>query len=562
MTIKLTVGLLRKLQIVSPLTGRNYYFEFSDENQTVEVELNDMSDEQINIIDEHIKKLPKTEQSKYSFVLQQINYKREIAKNPNGLKVKNLQALENALIEYIGSTKHKFLFKENNDGAQCPYFVKNIKYFPPEKSRDYYKPAHTDISLYYNKRGKAESKIISFSTEDLNGGDFVKNLLSIRDYCIENDHLFDKFVEQSKKYFTIRTKIGQQYLSTNKVIVLGTNSWYSDTFQNINVDLSEKNKLVVDEIEASAVAHSESNMFWNKNKNMKEDEIVDTDEILSCALPNHPYVLLYDLNKYNDVLVHVDNLEEYVWDEKVIDKLILSDEIKDLLDLLTTSSVDTLDDIISGKSGGIIVMNSGTPGLGKTLSAEVYSETVKRPLYKVQASQLGISIDQLEERLEKVLGRTMKWNAILLIDEADVYVRSRGTDIQQNAIVGVFLRILETFGGCLFLTTNMLKDKTTGKLMIDDAIMSRCTAHIKFELPNKDDRYSIAKVLATQFKCDISDSELKKINEQCFDGFSGRDIKSALKLAKLNSIKRKEKITVAMMERIKKYQYHTSDIES
>ncbi len=42
-----------------------------------------------------------------------------------------------------------------------------------------------------------------------------------------------------------------------------------------------------------------------------------------------------------------------------------------------------------------------------------------------------------------------------------------------NAVVGVFLRVLEYFNGLLFLTTNRIDD-------IDEAIVSRCIALIKF----------------------------------------------------------------------------------
>src|SRR6185295_19284784 len=103
--------------------------------------------------------------------------------------------------------------------------------------------------------------------------------------------------------------------------------------------------------------------------------------------------------------------------------------------------------IVAGKTGGTIVFCTGEPGTGKTLTGEVFSEVIKRPLYVVQCSQLGTDEEELEKQLKKVLRRAQRWGAILLIDEADVYVRERGDDIQQNAIVGVFLRVLEYYRG-------------------------------------------------------------------------------------------------------------------
>ena len=38
-------------------------------------------------------------------------------------------------------------------------------------------------------------------------------------------------------------------------------------------------------------------------------------------------------------------------------------------------------DLIQGKRGGLVILACGKPGVGKTLTAEVYPETTERPLY-------------------------------------------------------------------------------------------------------------------------------------------------------------------------------------
>lgn len=115
----------------------------------------------------------------------------------------------------------------------------------------------------------------------------------------------------------------------------------------------------------------------------------------------------------------------------------------------------------------------------------------------------------------------------MLLDEADVYVHQRGSDLQQNAIVGVFLRVLEYHSGVLFLTTNR------GDL-VDDAILSRCTARIPYGVPSTSDQVKIWKNLATMNKVEISDEEISGIVE-LHSKLSGRDIKNLLKLAILVS---------------------------
>jgi SpoVK/Ycf46/Vps4 family AAA+-type ATPase len=203
--------------------------------------------------------------------------------------------------------------------------------------------------------------------------------------------------------------------------------------------------------------------------------------------------------------------------------LVLEDETKEILEILVHHAADSFEDIVSGKQGGSIVLLAGVPGVGKTLTAEIYSEVMERPLYRVQSSQLGITVQALEEELKAVLQRAERWGAILLIDEADVYVRARGTEIEQNAIVGVFLRVLEYYRGVLFMTTNM-------GTCIDDAIVSRLTARINYELPSEENQCKLWMILSEQNGVKLGKAELSKILAS-HPRLSGRDIKNLLKLA-------------------------------
>jgi len=181
-----------------------------------------------------------------------------------------------------------------------------------------------------------------------------------------------------------------------------------------------------------------------------------------------------------------------------------------------------MEDIVEGKSGGTTILCKGAPGLGKTLTAEVYSEVVGKPLYRVHSGQLGITAASVEENLSAILRRAARWDAILLLDEADVYIRCRDNDLQHNAIVAEFLRTLEYFNGLLFMTTNRIED-------VDDAIMSRCIATIQYEVPLKEDAVRLWKALASQFNVDLSD-ELIDALSNTYAKSSGRDIKELLKL--------------------------------
>jgi SpoVK/Ycf46/Vps4 family AAA+-type ATPase len=99
----------------------------------------------------------------------------------------------------------------------------------------------------------------------------------------------------------------------------------------------------------------------------------------------------------------------------------------------------------------------------------------------VHSGQLGLNVAAMETALKEVLTRAQRWGAVMLIDEADVYIKRRDDNITMNAVVGVFLRVLEYFNGLLFLTTNRVDD-------IDEAIVSRCIALIRFHPPDREDR--------------------------------------------------------------------------
>jgi AAA+ superfamily predicted ATPase len=248
----------------------------------------------------------------------------------------------------------------------------------------------------------------------------------------------------------------------------------------------------------------------------------------------------------------VDQLTEYKYRTDLAEKLILPTEVRHLVDLLV-SHRGTFNDIIGGKGGGAIILCAGLPGTGKTLTSEVYSEAMCRPLYSVQCSQLGLSPDELEKQLMIVFARAVRWNAILLLDEADVYVAARGRDLQQNAIVGVFLRVLEYYAGVMFLTTNRAD-------LVDDAIASRCLARIDYRVPTPENQKRIWRTLADSAGVKLDDVEIDKIATK-FPELSGRDVKNLLKLGSMVSVADGTPITESTITFVKQFK-PTTDIRN
>ena len=66
------------------------------------------------------------------------------------------------------------------------------------------------------------------------------------------------------------------------------------------------------------------------------------------------------------------------------------------------------------------ILLHGDLGVGKTLTAEAIAELLHRPLYSVAVGELGTDTAQLEKSLRQILDVAQIWNAVVLIDEADL----------------------------------------------------------------------------------------------------------------------------------------------
>lgn len=261
---------------------------------------------------------------------------------------------------------------------------------------------------------------------------------------------------------------------------------------------------------------------------LRTDVTIKLEADQATLAPLHPTLTVFHLDRYENFVVHVNNLAPYKYKDDVDKMLVLPKHVKRLVNMLVTETDATEDeDVIEGKSQSTIITCIGDPGVGKTLTAEVVAEACKKPLYKVPADQLGGNAEVLEATLSKILRRAERWDCVLMIDEANAYVHARGTDIEQNAIVGVFLRRLEYFKGILFLTTNQTNDE--GGFDIDDAILSRSAAVIRMGLPTGDLAKRVWEVQAKLFSVELSPQLIDQLVSTY--SISGRSIRNLLKLS-------------------------------
>ncbi len=498
-------------------------------------------------------------------LLRDIATWRAALNDSGSVKARTLKQFEPLLRAYLLDVPGHRVYKRVDDAVWLPYYVNEIRYHPERRDRGDYSPAFVSVSLIWETFGGKKSDSLSFQESDCRGIP-VAEALARQSYVPETPELRAAYITEVTRFGEVIKQIGKQYIATGT----GTDnldgnpstrdsSWYwgrEHTIQLVS-DEGEPSRVVVDVFfEKDDTDRRENDRtrvdvwFWSRVKLKIDTEDDDGDDVLEqiddpeeVEIPIHVYVAVFHLKKHLRMRVHVNHLTPYEYDAKLADKLVLPKELKALVHVLIEHKDAGFRDIVRGKAGGAVVLLAGEPGVGKTLTAEVYAESEKRALYSIQCSQLGTDPDTLEDALLKVFARARRWNAVVLLDEADVYVHERGDDLVQNAIVGVFLRVLEYQSSVLFLTINRPDD-------VDDAIASRCVARLNYPVPGPLEQWKIWRVLSENVGVKLADSVLTEICEKN-PGLTGRDVKNLLKLAML--VARGQPITAAAVEYVKQF---------
>lgn len=453
-----------------------------------------------------------------------------------------LEQLVPAITQYlIKDSIRGWLFKANTAGKPMAYLLTRIDFTPPGEEET----GRVMLDLKTNSRGKIVTITIMIRERDMLGQS-IPEMLAAKGFFKETPELIAAYDESAERYFAWRGDYGRQFCGRGIGIIAE-----DPTATHRNTDWTRKNNVVLssagtwarlindESIIKDRVLSLDSDTsgdilakylrkagrsanYDSKVENATESLLQNIPHGLFTDLPVLGYILMFHLELHHHVWVHVDDVQPYVYQPELKDMLILPPEQTDLIDILTAEMDVLMDDIVEGKSGGTTVLCAGPPGVGKTLTAEVYAEIIKRPLYRVHSGQLGLNVAEMETALKNTLTRAQRWGAVMLIDEADVYIKRRDDDIAANAVVGVFLRVLEYFNGLLFLTTNRIDD-------IDEAIVSRCIALIKYQAPDLNDRRKIWRVMTEQFGLSIDNTLINELAD-LFPEASGRDIKGLAKL--------------------------------
>ncbi|KAJ5081297.1 hypothetical protein NUU61_009561 [Penicillium alfredii] len=248
----------------------------------------------------------------------------------------------------------------------------------------------------------------------------------------------------------------------------------------------------------------------------------------------------------------ISGISDIEWNADAFDSLVLPNNqkaiVKALVESHTFHAAENIDDVIQGKGKGLVAVLHGPPGTGKTLTAEGIAELLRRPLYMVSAGELGTDSRTLEAELNKILDIAHAWGAVLLLDEADIFLEKRTIhDIHRNALVSIFLRLLEYHQGILFLTTNRVET-------FDDAFQSRIHVALRYGDLNAKAKRSIWKMFLERVRA-IDGVRTAAFSEEDYDMLSrhilnGRQIKNSVRTAQALAVNEKSPLSMSHIKRV------------
>lgn len=214
---------------------------------------------------------------------------------------------------------------------------------------------------------------------------------------------------------------------------------------------------------------------------LEKDDPKNLTKDQAWLMSPHVYCFALDIKSWGTT--HIDRLTA-VEENSAATRLVMEESplkiIKSLAVSQTGAKAAWYADPIKDKGKGVIILLHGPPGVGKTYSVECTAMSIGRPLLALTIADIGTKERSIETELASWFYLAERWKAVLLIDEADIFLERRERkDIARNGVVSAFLRKMEYFSGLLFLTTNRVGH-------IDEAFMSR--VHVVIGYPSLDDK--------------------------------------------------------------------------
>jgi AAA+ superfamily predicted ATPase len=288
--------------------------------------------------------------------------------------------------------------------------------------------------------------------------------------------------------------------------------------------LTEKGPISHERQERVMVDYDGMIKYANQPFDMILDSIIEYENLKEeDKLIILPFACIYNLgiNKYWG-MTHIKSLHEIDYKKDAFDFLVLENKKKSLIkSLISSRTLSKYKDFIESKGNGLVFLLFGPPGTGKSLTAEATCEFLSKPLYNINVGDLGTDPENMEVILNRIIELSNRWDAVIVIDEVDIFLEERESNmIARNAMVGVFLKILEYHDGIIFLTTNRLQS-------LDPAVKSRINLMLSYKELGSDQRTQIWTSLFKKWSINIKKQTITKLANY---KLNGREIRNYMKI--------------------------------
>ncbi|KAK1996295.1 P-loop containing nucleoside triphosphate hydrolase protein [Colletotrichum falcatum] len=376
------------------------------------------------------------------------------------------------------------------------------------------------------------------------GGDspaFIADLPILPRKYIADEGLDSRLEERGRKFLGYREMSIEAYDGIAQYMKEPPYSffdWRMATFRNVWLPYTESGRVVIDR-------KTFQNDYYGSVQSIRN--VHDANPI-TCP----PYVFGFSLARKQWCRLFLDNIDSVKWAENAWDSLILEKQKKQVVQALVTSHTypDNPRNQPEQKGKGLVVLLHGAPGCGKTLTAELAAEAKKTALIVASLGELNKENCAIvfERELQRFMQYATIWKAVLLLDEADVFLEKREDNpgsAERNALVAVFLKQLEYFSGIAFLTTNRLRT-------FDAAMSSRIHLALGYKAPDIETRRQLwvqclGKLPADERDFDdVDDASMSFVDRQ----INGREISNAVNTARTMAKFEKEKLQTRHIELI------------
>lgn len=520
MIINIKLSTARELKKALAATGghlderRSYQNRDAKADDLIEVDLSDLTTEDYGVV----AKILAVNKERCARTIKRVY---DGLNDPENKPITALNLFPQIARAYFSRLKYPFLYSLDGEQRGAAYVPSSASYNPPDRNSG----SFATLTLHYNEGEFLRNISITISKNTI--GQTMAEILKEKALVSPEAELIADYDKIMNRFERFRKMDGEQFWVRGIAREVSDGYWWD----NDEVNMTQQGR------PTKAVVDYQGWVESRERRNRRENSVAfiasdlyDTEGTRRVPVPTHPVIPLFSLAHHTLVWANVVNMRQYKYETDLLTKLVLPKTHSRLIGALVSNlevlqqeaEADGKSRTIKAKASSNVILAKGPAGTGKTLSAEVYAEEIQRPLYEVQSGQIGVEPEEIESNLKFILNRSVRLRMPLLINEADVFIQERGRDLKQNAVVSVFLRLLEYHNGLVFMTSNRADD-------IDDAILSRCIAQIRFDIPVEADKVRLWKIMLAEFNVHLSLGDQERA-ARVFPEVAGRDIQNLIRL--------------------------------